>query len=69
MHRQGDPEADLVGTRGHVVAVDVVGIGDPESRTVLSEGISTCLEFWPAVPIVSPDADAARLVGSHGMVG
>ena len=29
---QGHPEADRVGTRGHVVAVDVVRIGDPEAR-------------------------------------
>ena len=30
--RQGQPETCRVGTRGHVVAVDVVRIGDPESR-------------------------------------
>ncbi len=30
VRRQGEPEADLVGPGGHVVAVDVVGIGDPE---------------------------------------
>src|SRR5690606_32193969 len=28
--REGQPEADLVGTRGNVVPVDVVRIGDPE---------------------------------------
>ena len=32
MLRQGEPETRLLGTRGHVVAVDIVRIGDPEGR-------------------------------------
>src|SRR6202021_1302588 len=32
MLRQGEPETCSVGTRGHVVAVNIVRIGDPESR-------------------------------------
>src|SRR5678815_833805 len=32
MLREGEPETGRVGTRGHVVAVDVVRIGDPERR-------------------------------------
>jgi hypothetical protein len=35
MLRQGEPEADLLGPGGHVVAVDVVRIGDPERRHVV----------------------------------
>src|SRR5262249_61761374 len=30
--RQGEPETCRVGSRGYVVAVDIVRIGDPESR-------------------------------------
>src|SRR5262245_56588730 len=32
MLRQGEPEACRVGPRGHVVPVNIVRIGDPESR-------------------------------------
>src|ERR1700681_1442487 len=32
MLRQGEPETCRVGPRGHVVAVNIVRIGDPESR-------------------------------------
>src|SRR6476660_5760465 len=32
MLRQGEPETCRVGPRGHVVAVDIVRIGDPERR-------------------------------------
>ncbi len=32
MLRQGVPETDLLGPRGHIVAVGVVGVGDPERR-------------------------------------
>src|SRR5438046_3714036 len=32
MLRQGEPETCGIGPRGHVVPIDVVGIGDPERR-------------------------------------
>src|ERR1035438_10473376 len=38
MLRQGEPETCRVGPRGHIVAVDVVRIGDPESRRRVVRG-------------------------------